>query len=199
MLPVQMLFNVMQWLRSDTRGVWLPLGALLLALTSFILNQEFITSRPPRMNLVAFSPPNGTYSCFSLGTHGGRGANEGIDIIYKVQKKAFFPSFSGQWRWWSSCGLALQPEGLGWDPGFASMACKAQTPDSVSPMRISALFPHTSGLGVCLKQGAVRNLSRWCGELSRPSLVGTEWYKGSLKTPSLPCVCSNPDGWQRSS
>lgn len=114
--------------------------------TYLIYSESRIYHLPsPQNELTCILPPNGTYNCFSLGSHGGRGANEGIDIIYKVQKKAFFPSFSGQWRWWSSCGLALQPEGLGWDPGCASMACKAQTPDSVSPMRISALFPHTLG------------------------------------------------------
>lgn len=47
----------MQWPRSDTRGVWLPLGTSLLALSPFIQNQEFITSGLPRMNLLAFSPP----------------------------------------------------------------------------------------------------------------------------------------------
>lgn len=52
------------------------------------------------------------------------------------------------------------------------------------------------GLRSVSETGHCQEPHRLCAELSWPRLVGTEWYKGSLKTPSLPCVCSNPGGWQ---
>lgn len=93
MLPVEMLLNAMQWLGSNTKGVWLPFGASLLALIPFIQNQEL--SPPVSLQLTCILPQMGHTVASLWGSMAGEVLTKECITFRKLSSPRFLASGGG--------------------------------------------------------------------------------------------------------